>query len=168
MMLVREVLMKTHKVHFEVKDSSQSFCYALFSKKSKSSFCKVQGIDVYKKAETEEFESAYKVVLYTEKYQDLYRDIRIALRRGAEVDATAHVYGLDEKESSEKSGKIVVEGNIEHIFNMLNDSQLIPKSYISQIRQDNLVIQFIATQKQEESPEPIQVSTPEDTQNLSF
>ncbi len=143
------------KSYFEIKDSSNKLC-CLWNEASKTNSNNpyhVKAVEIFKKPETEEFESPYKIALYLKNSEDfslLRRKVLIAVRMGMEADGNNHGYGIDESEA--KDCKLILEGDIEKSLNMLSKYKLIPESSVLQIKKQDSVLKLITLQQKDQAP----------------
>ena len=90
----------------------------------------------------------------------------IALRRGTETNREDHCYDIDQLE--EKHSKLTLEGNIEHILNMLSKNGILSAGSILQIKRNDCVLKLIACQKRDNHNETPHEVTPNESTESSY
>ena len=145
------------KTYFKIQDSSHTSIYSVWKVAHttlSSGSHTVKAIEIFKLSGTQESSSPYKVALYLKNKEDLLplrNIIIIALRRGTEINREHHCYDIDQVE--EKHSKLTLEGNIEHILNMLSKNGILSEGSVLKVKKNDCVLKLIDCQKRDNQNE---------------
>lgn len=161
----------TMKAYFEIQDSSHTSIYSVWKVAHPtllSGSHTVKAIEIFKQSGMQqESESPYKVVLYLKNKEDLLplrNIVIIALRRGTEISREHHCYDVDQLE--EKHSKLTLEGNIEHILNMLSKNGILSEGSVLKIKKNDCVLKLIDCQKRDRNGETLHEITSTESSTL--